>query len=261
MPLSDTPAIPPAGAEAVDKPAPVPYYTVPANATLIGSTGMTALIGRIPVNDQVQDPVPFKVIVGSDNLAANGITIPGIDGMIWSGTAVGDWNLSCVTGRLESATFVFQDGTLRTLTSKGDNDGLGWISDAQGIPCVSGKRITNAAAFLATRIGISAIEAAAEAAAAAQTTTRLGEIGTGTTSVTGDIGRYTAGKALSGGAAEIRQWLDERLGQSFDAVFVKPGAQLAIHVTQELPIDYDPLGRKVQHETSSNEPLGQTGLD
>jgi integrating conjugative element protein (TIGR03752 family) len=72
-----------------------PYYTVPRNATLVGSTGMTALIGRIPTQGQVQDPFPFKVIVGADNLAANGIEIPGVDGMIFGGTATGDWALLC----------------------------------------------------------------------------------------------------------------------------------------------------------------------
>ena len=63
-------------------PEPVPYYTVPRNATLIGSTGMTALIGRIPVKGRVEDPIPFKLIVGKDNLAANGLTIPHVAGMI-----------------------------------------------------------------------------------------------------------------------------------------------------------------------------------
>ena len=58
--------------------------------------------------------MPFKVITGKENLAANGLRIPGIEGMIWSGTAVGDWTLSCVTGKLESVTFVFEDGTIQT---------------------------------------------------------------------------------------------------------------------------------------------------
>jgi integrating conjugative element protein (TIGR03752 family) len=84
-----------------------PVYTVPRNATLIGSTAMTALVGRVPVQGQVRDPMPFKVITGADNLAANGLTVPGVQGMIWSGTAVGDWTLSCVTGHLDSVTFVF----------------------------------------------------------------------------------------------------------------------------------------------------------
>ena len=36
---------------------------------------------------EVRDPMPFKVITGRDNLAANGLTVPGVEGMIWSGTA------------------------------------------------------------------------------------------------------------------------------------------------------------------------------
>lgn len=78
---------------------------------------MTALIGRIPIKGRVQDPLPFKVIVGAENLAANGLTIPGVDGMIASGLAVGDWNLSCATGRITSMTFVFRDGTIRTVSA------------------------------------------------------------------------------------------------------------------------------------------------
>ncbi|MES9887305.1 MAG: hypothetical protein ABW140_10870, partial [Candidatus Sedimenticola sp. 6PFRAG1] len=35
-----------------------PVYTVPRNATLIGSTAMTALVGRVPVQGQVRDPMP-----------------------------------------------------------------------------------------------------------------------------------------------------------------------------------------------------------
>ena len=80
-------------------------YTVPRNATLIGSTAMTALVGRVPVRGQVRDPMPFKVITGADNLAANGLSVPGVQGMVWSGTAIGDWTLSCVTGRFGHLRF------------------------------------------------------------------------------------------------------------------------------------------------------------
>jgi integrating conjugative element protein (TIGR03752 family) len=61
---------------------------VPRNATLIGSTAMTALVGRVPIQGQVRDPMPFKVITGAENLAANGLRLPGVQGMVWSGTAV-----------------------------------------------------------------------------------------------------------------------------------------------------------------------------
>lgn len=244
------------------KPEPTPYYTVPRNATLIGSTGMTALIGRIPIDGQVQDPMPFKIIVGRDNLAANGITIPHVDGMIWSGTAVGDWTLSCVSGRLQSVTFVFEDGTIRTLSSEAADQPLGWISDEQGIPCVSGERITNATGFLANRIGVKTLETAARAAAASESTSIFsGSTGTVTSAITGSRGRYVAGEALADGTNEITRWLDARQGQSFDVVFVRPGERVAIHLDKELAIDYDPNGRKLNHAQTITHHSRRTGLD
>jgi integrating conjugative element protein (TIGR03752 family) len=241
---------------------PVPVYTVPRNATLIGSTAMTALVGRVPIQGQVRDPMPFKVITGAENLAANGLRVPGVQGMVWSGTAIGDWTLSCVTGRLDSVTFVFDDGTIRTLSSDdrqnqsgGEDKTLGWISDARGIPCVSGERKTNAPAFLSQRIGVMAIQAAGQAAAAAETTSVIGDSGSVTNSVTGDTGTYVLGKTVAGGSDEVAKWLLERQSQSFDAVFVPAGTRLAIHVDRELPIDLNPSGRRLQHATA---PAGHT---
>ena len=237
----------------------LPVYTVPRNATLIGSTGMTALVGRVPIQGQVRDPMPFKVITGKENLASNGLRIPGIEGMIWSGTAVGDWTLSCVTGKLESVTFVFEDGTIQTLSSddnqRGGSSGssdrpLGWISDARGIPCITGERKTNAPAFLTQRIGVMALEAAGEAASQAETTTLINDSGSATSVVSGETGKYVLGKTLSGGSDEVAQWLRERQAQSFDAVFVPAGVELAIHVDHELPIDFHSNGRKLHHETN-----------
>ena len=244
-----------------------PVHTVPRNATLIGSTAMTALVGRVPVQGQVRDPMPFKVITGADNLAANGLTVPGVSGMVWSGTAIGDWTLSCVTGRLDSVTFVFEDGTIRTISAddRGNQGGgaekpLGWISDEQGIPCITGERKTNAPAFLTQRIGVMAIQAAAEAAASAQTTSVVSDAGSVTGSVTGDTGSFVLGKTVSGGSEEVSKWLLERQSQSFDAVFVPAGTRIAIHVDHERPIDLDTTGRKLTHETAFD-PYRRTRLD
>ena len=242
----------------------LPVYTVPRNATLIGSTGMTALVGRVPIQGQVRDPMPFKVITGKENLAANGLRIPGIEGMIWSGTAIGDWTLSCVTGKLESVTFVFEDGTIQTISSDEKSGGsnqlggssgssnkpLGWISDARGIPCITGERKTNAPAFLTQRIGVMALEAAGDAAAQAETTTLISDSGNATSVVSGETGKYVLGKTLSGGSDEVAKWLRERQAQSFDAVFVPAGVELAIHVDHELPIDFHSNGRKLHHEAN-----------
>ena len=244
-----------------------PVYTVPRNATLIGSTAMTALVGRIPVQGQVRDPMPFKVITGAENLAANGLSVPGVQGMVWSGTAIGDWTLSCVTGRLDSVTFVFDDGTIRTISSddRGNQQGaadkpLGWISDEHGIPCITGERKTNAPAFLTQRIGVMAIQAAAEAAANAETTSVVSDAGGVTNSVTGESSRYVLGKTFSGGTEEISKWLLERQAQSFDAVFVPAGISVAIHVDHELSIDFETTGRKLKYEQSTD-PTHHARLD
>ena len=234
-------------------------FTVPRNATLMGTTAMTALLGRVPVRGEVRDAMPFKLITGRDNLAANGFTVPGVAGMVWSGTAIGDWTLSCVTGQLHSVTYVFADGSIQTISSD-DNSGqqrngqrsLGWISDDHGVPCVSGERKSNAAAFLSQRIGAKSVEAAAEAAAAAQSTTLIRDSGSISTTVDGNMANFVLGNTLASGGAEIAAWLAERQAQSFDAVYVPAGASLVIHVDRELAIDLDPKSRKIDY---ANPPL------
>ena len=149
-----------------------PVYTVPSNSTLMGSIAMTALIGRVPIDGTVNDPYPFKVLIGPDNLTANGIDIPDVAGAVVSGTASGDWTLSCVRGQIRSVTFVFNDGTIRTVPEDGNRNrssgsqgnsansttqgGLGWISDPYGIPCVSGERRSNAQQYLGSQALITA---------------------------------------------------------------------------------------------------------
>ena len=271
---------PPGAVNAVRAPDPLdtPVFTIPDNATLVGSTAMTALVGRIPIKGRVNDPYPFKVIIGQENLAANGLEIPGVVNMIFSGTAVGDWNLSCVSGRVTSATFVFEDGTIRTIESTANNSSnsgsgqgglrstdrkaLGWISDNSGVPCVTGEKITNAPSYLAGRTLVATVAAVAEAAAAAQTTSFASPIGgTSSTIVNGDTGKFILGRGLGDGMAEITKWMDDRQSQSFDAVFVAPGATVAVHIEQELRIDYEHRGRKLAYANNLFRQGRTGGLD
>ncbi|MEW8076019.1 MAG: TIGR03752 family integrating conjugative element protein [Candidatus Sedimenticola endophacoides] len=236
---------------------PKPYYTIPANATLARSTAFSALVGRVPIGGQVQDPMPFKVLIGEPNLAANGHEIPGIESMVMSGYAVGDWTLSCVRGYITSATFVFHDGSIVTVgdekkkagsDAKRAEESIGWVSDRFGVPCVSGKRITNAPQFLSQRVGLMALRAAAEAYAAGETTAVVStDTGVATSTVTGDPGTYALGSAVSGGAEEVSQWLEERQAQSFDAIFVAAGTPLTVNLDVSIPIDLDPNGRRLDH--------------
>lgn len=248
-----------------------PVYTLPENSTLVGSRGMTALLGRVPIEGKVTDPYPFKIMIGKDNLTANGIQLPDVQGAIVSGTATGDWTLSCVRGDVYSITFVFADGTVRTVPKSAPSSGgngnssnsgsIGWISDASGIPCIAGERKSNASTYLPTLFALSGAQAGAEAFAQGQTTSTV-DGGTITSALTGDAGQYALGKALSGGINESAEWIRARYGMTFDAVYVPPGGQLAVHITKEIPIDYESQGRKVKYdEFSLDGKLNRSRLD
>lgn len=244
-------------------------YTVPANSTLMGSIAMTALIGRVPIDGTVNDPYPFKVLIGPDNLTANGIDLPEVAGAVVSGTASGDWTLSCVRGKIRSVTFVFNDGTIRTLPEddgKQQNrdttteNGLGWISDPAGIPCVSGERRSNAAQYLGSQTLITAAGAGAASLIksdngnVAMVASENGSLGT-----VGISGNEAMGRILAGGIQDMSQWVNKLYGQAFAAIYVKPGAQVAVHLEQPLNIDYDTQGRRVNH--TSGGPHAPSDLD
>ncbi|WP_353176546.1 TIGR03752 family integrating conjugative element protein [Delftia acidovorans] len=256
-----------AQAAAAVKPEPEPYYTLPENSTLAGVTAMTSLIGRVPVNGRVTDPMQFKAMVGRDNLAANGWELPeDLAGMIITGVAIGDMALSCTEGKVRSMTFVFNDGAIRTVSarrsgsstsgglSSGSNADLGFISDLHGNPCIQGKFVTNAPTYLTDIIGAKGLGVAAEALAQAQTTT-LNRGDSTSASVTGNAGSFALGRMGSAATEELTRWLTERLKSSFDAVVTPSGAQLVVHLDREIQIDKPVNPRKVVHRTQATNAL------
>lgn len=258
----------------------VAYFTIPENATLIGSTTMTALVGRIPVNGKVTDAMPFKVLIGRTNLAANGFDVPeDIAGMVVSGIAVGDWTLECTQGFVQSITFLYQDGTIRTISHRnqgalaGDaanavaaggittTQKIGWLSDERGVPCIAGKRITNAPSYLSTTVGLKALETAARAAALSQTTTATNGLGGSTSAITGDQTQFIVGNLAAGGVGEITDWINQRLSNSFDAVYVQPGLPVAVHIEQELSLDKAPEARRLDYGHDNDRRTRRAQLD
>ena len=227
-----------------------PHYTIPPTTTLLNATALTALVGRIPVRGKIQDPWRFKIIVGPDNLAANGHRIPQLAGMIWVGTARGDLALSCVSGNLDTATFIFTDGSIQTSRNQSDTvnskGGLGWISDEHGNPCIAGDLKSNALQYLTQSTLIDTTQATADAIANAQTESRYDpRTGESSTAVVGNIDKYVAGFAIDESLTEVSQWLKDRQLSSFDAIYVPAGMKVAIHVEEPIYIDYEPTGRKV----------------
>lgn len=242
-----------------------PVYTIPENATLMGSVAMTALIGRVPVAGTVNDPYPFKVLVGPENLTANGIDLPDVAGAVMSGTASGDWTLSCVRGQVESITFVFTDGTIRTVsqpkavasrnatTQSSNTDkirgGLGYLSDPYGIPCIAGERRSNAQQYLGSQSLITAAGAGVAALLGDErNNSSMISSGGSTLGVTNSSGNSALNSILSGGVSDIREWVNKLYGEAFAAVYVPPAAQVALHLDHEITIDYEPKGRSVRHE-------------
>lgn len=238
----------------------VAWYTVPENATLMGTTAMTGMIGRIPIGGRVVDPYPFKIIVSSDNLATNGHHIPGLNGMVFSGVATGDLMLRCISAKLYSVTYTFDDGTILTQRETQGADvglqegggtqrrGLGWLSDEWGNPCIKGELITNAPAYLATQFGLSAAEGYARATAENETTSVVTSSGAIVESTTGSSTKRAGGEAVADGFESVSEWFRARQQDSFDAVFVRSGSKVAVHIETQLEIDYDPNGRKLAYE-------------
>ncbi|MGH8473766.1 MAG: TIGR03752 family integrating conjugative element protein, partial [Gammaproteobacteria bacterium] len=142
-----------------------------------------------------------------------------------------------------------------------EQEPLGELADAFGVPCVSGRRITDAASYLSQRVLVSAVGAAGDAAAAAQSTNTVsGLTGTGTSTVTGDLGKFIVGRTVRESAQDIEDWLDDRYADSFDAIFTVPGSTVSLLIQRELSIDYDPIGRKVRH-ANNIDPYRRSYLD
>ncbi|PHV19194.1 TIGR03752 family integrating conjugative element protein [Janthinobacterium sp. BJB446] len=247
-----------------------PFYTIPENATMTKVTLMTALVGRVPIDGKVHDPMQFKLLIGRDNLAANGHRVPdAVAGIVMSGIAIGDMALSCSEGLIQSLTFVFDDGTIKTVSMKRDgatptlggtgggqatqsvtqSNKLAWISDEYGNPCVSGKFVTNAPSYLADMVTMKTLSIAAQATALAETTTAENAFGS-TTAVTGNKGTYVLGQAAGSGVNEVSNWIMRRLNNSFDAVVTPAGGRLVVHFEQEIAIDKASDGRKLDFGNS-----------
>ena len=123
-----------------------PRYTIPPSS-IIYATALTSLVGRIPINGRIETPWRFKLISSGRNLTSRRFEVPGLEGVIWTGIAHGDYTLSCVSGTIDTISYVFDDGSVHTQRSPVDPDditnGIGWISDERGNPCIKGDLKTN----------------------------------------------------------------------------------------------------------------------
>ena len=174
---------------------------------------MTPLVGRVPFMGRLTDPFRFKLMTGADNLAANGLRIPGVANAVWTGYAVGVREQSCVRAYLDTVTFVFEDGRIHTAhRGKGQgqnggpvsvNENLGYLTDPWGKPCIRGQFFDNAGSYLKDR-GIAAfLDGLANAYANSQVTVDRSAYGLNSY-VSGNTYEYALGKGVSGPRARSR---------------------------------------------------------
>ncbi len=163
-------------------------------------------------------------------------------------------------GQVRSITFVFHDGTIRTIPEDREGnqqqsqqrDGLGWISDPYGVPCVSGERHSNAQQYLGSQALITAAGAGV-ASLIKSDSGRVSYVGAdGSIGSVGISGNEAVGRILAGGVRDMAEWVNKLYGQAFAAIYVQPGAKVAIHLDKPLAIDHDPEGRKVDHRTGES---------
>ena len=228
-----------------------PRLTIPSSSVVF-TQALTALVGRIPVNGRIENPWRFKLISTPHNFTSKHHFIPDLEGVIWTGFAHGDYTLSCVSGTIDTITYVFRDGTVHTQRSPANPDditqGLGWISDEFGNPCLPGDLKTNAPQFLRRSIFASAASGLARGYADAQTTrTRDQFSGRSRTDVTGEVTDYALATAAADAVSESERWISRRLEQSFDAIYVAAGRSVAVHIEQQIELDYDTVGRQLDH--------------
>lgn len=258
--VNGVPGIRPAIGGDEEKPQPIPIYTIPVNATLIHARGMTALIGRVPLNQTVNAPVPFKVITSNQALASNGFEIPEVERAVWSGYAFGDGTLKCVRGVIQSVTFIFNDGRIKTI---GDSTsisqsrdlstkGIGWISNSSGVQCLPGTYVSNAPEVMKKLIAAGTVTGFANGISQQQLTTQQTNAGV-SSALTGDATEYALGRGLANGFSQWAQYVRERAADMFDAVVVPPGADLTINVTQSINIDYELDGRKLRYSSAGQQ--------
>ena len=238
--------------EQVDSNPVTPFYTIPAGTDLTDIRLHSALIGEVPTEGKLLQPLfPFSASIGNGVVAtANRISLPQeITGMKINGYAIGVGsfldNISCVRAYITSALFVFEDGHFVTIGAEQvrnsaelvNNESLGYLTTHDGNPCIKGKYLTNAPKVISTLMASSGIQGAGSALS--QWQARL----------FGDTGNMAMGGALNQGSVKSSEWLEKRIQGSFDMVYVPQSRNknLSLHITKTIPIDKEQNGRVLDY--------------
>lgn len=258
----------------------IPRYTLPAGSTLMQVHLMTALIGEVPVSGHLLAPAfPFKAIVGKRQLlAANGWHLPpALQGMIVQGYSVGNMTLSCTRAYVTQVLFVFNDGHFvvfpkkvsHNATALYPDNSLGYVSTPSGNPCLTGKLITNAHKVIANLAALGGLAGAGHLVADQQLRTVTDGFNV-EHPIAGSIGTFMGARFLGTGSDAALQWYQKRAADSFDAIYIPASlnfhgrfrpTQVVVNLTQTIPLDWNPQGRRIDERGRGKDFIGKSTLD
>ena len=214
------------------KPDERPRFYIPPS--ILSGLSLTALVGRIPRGGAVQDPWPFVAVSQADNLTANGVRLPELRGILWRGVVHGDAVLSCASASIRSLVYMFDDGTFHVAQAP-EQEGLGYLADKSGNPCLAGEIHTTAPESMSTHLLASVLAGMGGAFAESQIQ-RNTSGGTTTAHVEGDAFSYLLGQTVQGAATTYGDYLLRFANDTWDAVVVPAGRKVDIHITDAIPI-------------------------
>jgi hypothetical protein len=196
-------------------PAPAPEAHLPAGSFAEGVmlTGVFA-----PVEGQA---LPVQIRLSSEWTTPNRGRLPIGDAFL-VGKAQGDANSERVTIQLEKLSYVHSSGRSIEIPVNG------FIVDTDGVQGAHGKYVWRAEEFMLYAAAAGAAAGAGDALSQSQTTTSLSPLGGATQFITGDIGKFAGGRALSGAANQLNQAIGKRLNEISPAIWVPNGRKVTV---------------------------------
>jgi hypothetical protein len=171
-----------------------------------------------PVEGQA---LPVQIRLSSEWTTPNRGRVPIGDAFL-VGKAQGDPNSERATIQLERLSYVHTSGRSVEIPLNG------FIVDSDGVQGAKGKYVWRAEEFMLYAAGAGAAAGAGDALSQSQTTTQLSPIGGAAQLITGDIGKFAGGRALSGAANQLNQAIGKRLNEISPAIWVPNGKHVTV---------------------------------
>jgi hypothetical protein len=138
------------------------------------------------------------------------------------GRAQGDANSERAIIQLEKLSYVHTNGRTIELPVNG------FIVDSDGVQGAKGKYVWRAEEFMLYAAAAGGAAGAGDALSQSQTTSTVNPLGGATQIITGDVGRFAGGRALSGAANQLNQAIGKRLNEISPAIWVPNGRPVTV---------------------------------